>query len=58
MGLLALLPGAKQILGARGLTTRSKEARLLALLPGARKILGAPGLTTRSNEDTRGSWPY
>ena len=52
-------PGLGAILGAPGLTTRSKDAtRVLALLLGARTLLGAPGLTTRSKDATRGSWPY
>ena len=49
------------LLGAPGLTTRSKDATrgLLALLLGARTLLGAPGLTTRSKDAAKkGSWPY
>ena len=58
-GLLALSLGARTLLGAPGLTTRSKDAtRGSALLLGARMLLGAPGLTTRSKDATRGSWPY
>ena len=45
-GLLASLLGARMLLGAPGLTTRSK------------KPLGAPGIATRSKDATRGSWPY
>ena len=44
--------GASTLLGAPGLTTRSKK------LLGARTLLGAPGLATRGKDATRGSWPY
>ena len=61
MGLLALLLGARTLLGAPGLTTRSKDATNGA--PGLTTrskdaTNGAPGLTTRSKDATRGSWPY
>ena len=47
MGLLALLLGARTLLGAPGLATRSKDA-----------TNGVPGLTISSKDATRGSWPY
>ena len=66
---LALLLGARSLLGAPGLTTRNKK--LVGALLGARTLLGAPGRTfsnkkllqppgiaTRSKDATRGSWPY
>ena len=40
-----LLLGTRMLLGAPGLTTRSK------------KLLGAKGIATRSKDATRGSWP-
>ena len=69
---MALLLGARTLLGAPGLTTRNKKllgahvlttrARTLLGTPGHttrnKKLLGAPGLTTRSKDATRGSWPY
>ena len=57
-GLLALLLGARTLLGAPGLTTRSKDATRGSWHPTKnKKLLGAPGLTTRSKDATRGSWP-
>ena len=47
MSLLGWRPsllGARTLLGAPGLTTRSK------------KLLGAPGIAARSKDTTRGSW--
>ena len=55
--LLALLLGARTLLGAKGFATRSKDATR-ALLLGARTLLGAKGIATRSKDATRGSWPY
>ena len=50
-GLLALILGARMLLGAPGL----KE---LAGTTSSKELLGAPGLATRSKDATRGSWPY
>ena len=41
----AMLLGARTLLGAPGVATRSKGA-----------IIGAPGIATRSKDATRGSW--
>ena len=46
LGLLAVLVGARALLGAPTLTTRRKML-LGAVLLGVRTLLGAPGLTTR-----------
>ena len=66
--LLALLLGARTLLGAPGLTTSNKKllsllgARMLLGAPGLttsnKKLLGAPGIATWSRDATRGSWPY
>ena len=49
-GLLALLLRARTLLGAPGLTTRSKDA--------IRSSWPYYYLTTRSKDATGGSWPY
>ena len=48
------------VLGAPGLTTRSKDATRGSwpYYSEQRTLLGAPGRTTRSKDATRGSWPY
>ena len=46
--LLAALLGARTLLGAPGLTTRSKDATKGSW----------PYSSTRSKDGTRGSWPY
>ena len=69
---MALLLGARTLLGALGLTTSNKKlleqrasllgARTLlgalGLTTSNKKLLGAKGVATRSKDATRGSWPY
>ena len=57
--ILASLLGARTLLGAPGLTTRSKKLlRAKGIATRSKKLLGAPGIATRSKDATRGSWPY
>ena len=62
-GLLALLLGARTLLGAKGIATRSKDATSnkchassnKCLTSSNKKLLGAPGIATRSKDATRGT---